>query len=822
MSRNDLTTSQLYIKQTEIEKEMVDLGVEKYYESVESAEQGGRGADTSYGQLLVAQLVQPIADALEKTVNRSRKTYIKPLKKVKLERAVIIALRAILTQLVDDTKNPRKLRNSVANTIGEAIQLELQMQSLNEVSPAYMKEVQASWKRKRANSISHKKNVINHIYNEKPDVEWTKWDNETKMGVGGLLLSAIYKYTDLIEEVCLKRSNRQTTYIQLSESANEFIAKNKDFRSRLQPFYRPMIVPPVEWGDRTKPYLTPAINSTYSFVRSKRGKLRGKYKTVAQSMYDTVNMAQSTPWRINLDVYYLLEKVKAIPNCTLVAHDSVVEKPPYPFTETKLIADCNEVEAAKLREWKEAVREIHTSQVANRANRRRLDMILDIAHRYKEYDDIYFPHSIDTRGRIYSIPTVLQPQGDDICKALLEFSEGQTLTDEGVTQLKLHIAGKYGLDKESHKDRLEWFASNEQRILAVASDPINHLEWLEEADKPFSVYSGIRDYWRWKNDPEAVIHARVNKDGACNGLQHFSMMLRDGDVGDSVNLTPSTSTDTPKSIYKVVANEVQTMLEQDVTSEYAQMWLSFWKQYGKEGTVDYKCMKRPVMTLPYSATMFSRLQYIKEYIRGLDKDAPKFFGKDYGKCTQYLAQTVTGAMDRRISSATLLLQWLTSACRDILEESDIVSWETPLGFEVFNRKHRSKTRPIPIQFEGKMVMYTMSEDDEKVIDTRGMASAIAPNFVHSMDACHMLKLVGRAVENNITSLHLVHDDYGCHANHGRLLADLAKEEFVRMYSENNVVQQFYERYKDVIKEEPPQEIGTLDISKIVDSLYAFD
>ena len=54
---------------------------------------------------------------------------------------------------------------------------------------------------------------------------------------------------------------------------------------------------------------------------------------------------------------------------------------------------------------------------------RAVKMSIEIA---KNYTDkiIYFPHSYDSRGRVYPLPVGLSPQGSDAVKALLEYSEG--------------------------------------------------------------------------------------------------------------------------------------------------------------------------------------------------------------------------------------------------------------------------------------------------------------------------------------------------------------------------------------------------------------
>lgn len=816
----NLTTSELYMKQLEYEKEMVDLGRESYLTHVNDAESSGRGADTSYARSIVAQVAGKITDAVARNLDKSKSMYTEPLRELKYDRAVVIALRTLFIQVTGASDNRPIQRTAASIAIAEAIQLELKMQSLCDESPEYMKEVQTNWKTKRASSVRHKSNVVNHIITDN-DMKWEHWNKGIKTGVGGLLLLCICDNSEIFQMKTMKAGRkRYETIITFTDESEEWIQKHKDFRSLLRPLYRPMIVPPVEWSSRTKPYLSAPVNSTLHFVRVRSKEGRKFYRDVTPNMHKAISLAQSTSWRINTSVHDFIKELMKLRNPLIVPQAQMTEKPICPIPKDAKPDDLDEKQALAFKDWKSIVRTMYTEDVARRSNRNRLLMVDDIASEYRSYEKIYFPHSIDSRGRIYSIPTVLQPQGDDVCKGILEFATGEKLTKEGIYQLKLHIASKYGHDKESHVFRIKWFDENEQVLLEVAKNPLDHLSWFADADKPFQTYAGIKDYAKWKHNPNAVIHARVNKDGACNGLQHFSAMLRDGDVGRSVNLTESDPMDAPESIYKVIAKEVKQRLDERSNNGemMANQWVNFWDIYN-EGNVDYKCMKRPVMTLPYSATLYSRMQYIKDYIR--EKDAHTFFGKSFGKSVKYFADVVTEAMDSRISSARLILDWLVLACRDIMAVQDNVQWTTPLGFTVYNNKKKQAGKKMLIRYEGKPIHFRFREFTDKP-DIHGMASAIAPNFVHSMDACHMLRLVKRAADCNITSLHLVHDDYGCHANHGGMLADIAKEEFSDMYSENDPLMDFYESYKDIISEPPPASISTLDITDVMRSTYAFD
>ena len=45
----------------------------------------------------------------------------------------------------------------------------------------------------------------------------------------------------------------------------------------------------------------------------------------------------------------------------------------------------------------------------------------------RDFAAIYYPHTLDWRGRAYPLPMWLQPQGNDLSRGLLQFTEGKPL-----------------------------------------------------------------------------------------------------------------------------------------------------------------------------------------------------------------------------------------------------------------------------------------------------------------------------------------------------------------------------------------------------------
>jgi DNA-directed RNA polymerase len=111
------------------------------------------------------------------------------------------------------------------------------------------------------------------------------------------------------------------------------------------------------------------------------------------------------------------------------------------------------------------------------------------------------------------------------------------------------------------------------------------------------------------------------------------------------------------------------------------------------------------------------------------------------------------------------------------------------------------------------------------IDKARQSSGISPNWVHSMDAAHMQLTVSRCHDMGMRSFSLIHDSYGTHAGNAWAMAQYLREEFVRMYSETDVLAAFREEILERLPEGttlpplPPK--GSLDLNQVLESPFFF-
>ena len=118
----------------------------------------------------------------------------------------------------------------------------------------------------------------------------------------------------------------------------------------------------------------------------------------------------------------------------------------------------------------------------------------------------------------------------------------------------------------------------------------------------------------------------------------------------------------------------------------------------------------------------------------------------------------------------------------------------------------------------------MQDDSEVEIDSRGQVQAIAPNFIHSMDACHMQRVIN-VMSTTTNNLFMIHDSFGCDVAHADLLFKTIRSELVRLYDNQNWLEYFLNQVsymiKDTKKVKNIPDFGNLCIEEIKKSKYCF-
>lgn len=496
-----------------------------------------------------------------------------------------------------------------------------------------------------------------------------------------------------------------------------------------------------------------------------------------------------TPWKINARVF----------QCALMAWNSGKAFADIPPAEINIdvpappIGDIDP--AARLRYMEEL--KAAAASVRNCASvRSDCNYKLEIARAFLK-DTMYFPHSLDFRGRAYPVPPHFNHLGNDLCRGLLKFADARPLGKSGLRWLKIHFANQCGYDKASFDEREAYADERIEQIYEACDHPMEGTQWWVKTDNPWQCLAAcieLAEALRSPNAEEFMSSLPVHQDGTCNGLQHYAALGGDLLGAKQVNLEPS---DRPQDVYRGVADIVASIVESDADggNVHAQ---------ALRGRITRKVVKQTVMTNVYGVTFVGARLQIENQLKALGV----FAERDAWAHANYLAQRVFKALQTMFTGAHEIQDWLKetsiritrSVHRSALldgarDPMTAVIWTTPLDMPVVQPYRNDQKKQIETNLQ---TVYLSDPSDSAEVNSRKQSSAFPPNFIHSLDATHMLMsaLVCRAQG---VAFAAVHDSYWTHAADTDTMNVILRDAFIKLHSGDlmtKLKEEFELRYRD--------------------------
>ena len=798
-------------RQKDLEKEMVDLGVVRYRRENQEARKGQHESTTPAGIQFIRKGIARIAkeidviksDYMQGVVNKHRHHTVEKLFILPSDVIAFLALKACVNHLSTPVKLVR-----VSQEVGAFIEDEARFRDFKDSNPALFGVVSRDLS-KRTTNYRRQKRVLVHSGN-KAQVEWKTWHNSQRIQLGQLLCELICEHTKLFE---IRRHTAQTQsvktvfWFEATEASLEWIDKKNSICELLSPVKLPCIIPPRKWSSQyVGGYYT--YNGMQLIKTNDMAYMKELENRDLSEVYHAVNVVQETGWRVNKTVFKVMDalftsqaNVSVIPEF----HERSMEEP-FPKTGTK----------DEQIDWKRRATLIYSDNVRRKTKRIQFSQLMWMTRKFKDEKSFYFPHTLDFRGRMYANTAFLNPQGEDSARGLLEFSKGKTIGGHGLPWLQVHLANCYGYDKVSLEDRVEWAEKYEDSILQIAKNPLTEHWWMD-ADKPWQFLRACIEYANVKiYGKDYVSHLPITVDGSCNGLQHFSAMLRDHRGGKAVNLTAA---DVPQDIYDIVRSVTLKKIFKE-GDPLANIWLY-------EHNLDRALVKRPVMTTPYGATLYGMRDQLHEEIKK-QQDKGKVFagieeGEDLWVHCKFLAKHIHDAIGEVVLSARKGMKWLQDCARKTNELDRPIYWTLPTGFLVKQKYLKSTVSKVKTIINGRMASLYSAHGDTNKMNKFKQVNGIAPNFVHSLDACHLMKtVIGANDEHDIQSFAVVHDSFGTHACDIETLGMILREKFISIYQED-VLQRFKleQEEKGKIDLTDPEGYGKLRIEEVINAEFFF-
>ena len=677
------------------------------------------------------------------------------------------------------------------------------------------------------------------------NAEETAWPATIRTKIGAMLLSALIESAKvtvvkehpdtkaLISQIqpafshanILKRGrklgilvpNRTLVDLMKREPRGDFLAR-----------HLPMVVEPEPWSKFDKGGF---VEYPASLVRIKYGEKDQRIYTeaaLARGDMDQVlkglDVLGRTAWRINRPVFDVMlqawntgEEIANIPPL-----NPNIPIPPEP--------DASE-DPMQRRVWIRSVKAAENEKSGLHSVRCFMNFQLEIARAFRD-QTFYFPHNIDFRGRAYPVPTYLNHMGADHVRGLMSFAKGKALGENGLRWLKVHLANVFGYDKASLSDREGFAMDNLENIRDSVDNPLKGKRWWLKAEDPWQCLAAcyeIKAAMDLADPTQHVSHLPVHQDGTCNGLQHYAALGGDTWGARQVNLEPG---DRPADVYSAVAELVKENITKDIEQD---------NPFAKalQGKITRKVVKQTVMTNVYGVTFSGAKKQVLKQIDALYPDILTDSGIEPMVLASYVAVKIFKALSTMFKGAHDIQYWLgeiggrvccaltpeqlkviqdepttgkkstkasssgsskkkgTSTDELLSQFRSTLVWTTPLRMPVVQPYRKSGTRTIQtcLQF---LVLTTPERSDP--VHRRKQLQAFPPNFIHSLDASHMILSALQCDELGLTFA-AVHDSFWTHAADVDTMNAVIRDSFIRIHSEDvigRLAAEFEARYRGSI------------------------
>lgn len=542
-----------------------------------------------------------------------------------------------------------------------------------------------------------------------------------------------------------------------------------------------------------------------------------------QPAFECLNILSSTPWTINLAVLSIINQVANIKEGFLKIPPKIDQL--YVMISTKELPEkqlfiCEKDYLRAVYKYKQDKKQNLQDYHSLKCQRMEFEIFLRIANAFGKNGDIMFiPHNMDFRGRVYPMVSFLSHYQSDIVRSLLMFWEPKPLGENGLRWLKYHLAGLFGKDKWTLEERVKFIDESISLVIDSASNPLNGLMWWKKAEKPWQALSlcmeisnVLRHMEKGQSMEDYLCRIPIHLDGSCNGLQHYAALGADKEAAESVNVIPSEHqglrfNDVYTQVLNLVVEEMNLRVQKGEL--YAQLLSKI---------LSRKLIKQTVMTSVYGVTRHGATEQIYERFKELIKDLQLMIKEDRTipltdqefeslrtngyLMANYLADIVIKSISKLFSGAKKIQDWLIENCYRLITSYDLQSveelkhlnrdkfnffdttfykpmmWTSPTGFPVVQLYRDKAVKRIETPLQN--ISLKMSAKYNK-INLRKQLNGIAPNFVHSIDATHMLLT---CIESNRLGLSFssVHDSFWTHPSDVDNLSYIIRDQFVKLYA----------------------------------------
>lgn len=171
------------------------------------------------------------------------------------------------------------------------------------------------------------------------------------------------------------------------------------------------------------------------------------------------------------------------------------------------------------------------------------------------------------------------------------------------------------------------------------------------------------------------------------------------------------------------------------------------------------------------------------------------------------------------SGAKGTMNWLATCARLICQQEQPVAWVSPIGLPAVQPYRTTKTATLVTLLQTVSLSHRSADFP---LHKRRQTTAFPPNFIHSLDSCHML-LTSLEMDRRGLTFSAVHDSFWTHACDVDEMNATLRNVFVELYSQpllERLKETWELRYPDIDFPDLPER-GDLDLEEVRQAQYFF-
>lgn len=842
-----MTALTLIKTQFEIEMEASLLGIKKSREAVQKAISGKREGDTLAGTRLVEDNLVALMTSIKNhseaaKAKRGHNPKALPyIDKLGLEETAHLVIKVCINGLIGT-----KALTATAVDLGKKVHVE----SLSNDIRAYDAERYKSLV-KRLQSLEKEGKVRNiastiewYAKETLPELEELTANEYARIGM--YFIECLLESTDLAEVEVQWKGASSTKYLTPTEATLNFIESTALLSGIANPLYPLMVVPPKDWEDcYTGGYLTDNIKNVL-MVKADRGvveEIDSRFTEMPQ-VVQAINNAQKTAWKIDPWVFSLLQHIH---------NDGLKDFTPINLTSISEMA--------------------HYRQLIGMAERFLPFDEVYVPYQFDFRGRIYAVSALNPQGADWVKSLFRFAKGMPINTQEEYWSLAVHVANlAGVDKVSFTDRVKWAEDNlEVFWDYLE--APLENKGWLEADKPFQFLQairdftgfhvhgWGYESSVPVALdgsCSGIQHFGMMTKDTGTCSQVNLcpneKPDDIYQSVADRVIVNIEELLGADV-IAMENRTDVIEH-YLTINSCTKESLEELLTDKpfrqafyfFTESWA--WLKYG----VSRKVCKRSVMTFAYGSGEYGygeqlmedtlipmSLGKAKEYFNvsqieqeiaiqkatkeavlagseEIDVDGVTGTSKAF-YASKVLAKHLSDAITATVTKPVEAMQYLQAIARETSSKKMPVKWVTPLGFLVVQDYRKLKGQRVDIRVLG-VRQTSMIQERTREVDPKANANGVSPNFVHSMDATHLMTIVNGLANAGTLDVALVHDSFGTHAALAPDLFNIVRQTMEVIYETHDVLGDFT-RYNKIPEGLLPVIKGNYELSTVNECDYAF-